>query len=84
MVDTNLPAKTVSSLINVNVQNGIYERNDTMSESSVPQLEEIEAMFVQCAHGMTTSHEPLAEAEGLVPAFTHRSDSIQIDYRTKQ
>src|SRR4249920_1175361 len=26
-----------------------------MSESSVPQLEEIEAMFVQCAHGVTTS-----------------------------
>ena len=25
-----------------------------MSESSVPQLEEIEAMFVQCAQGMTT------------------------------
>jgi hypothetical protein len=26
-----------------------------MSENSVPQLEEIEAMFVQCAHGMTCS-----------------------------
>ena len=26
-----------------------------MSENTVPQLEEIEAMFVQCAHGMTTS-----------------------------
>ena len=26
-----------------------------MNEQSVPQLEEIEAMFVQCAHGLTTS-----------------------------
>jgi hypothetical protein len=26
-----------------------------MSENSVPQVEEIEAMFVQCAHGMTSS-----------------------------
>jgi hypothetical protein len=26
-----------------------------MSETTVPQLEEIEAMFVQCAHGMTTT-----------------------------
>jgi hypothetical protein len=26
-----------------------------MSENTVPQLEEIEAMFVQCAHGMKTS-----------------------------
>ena len=26
-----------------------------MSESSVPQVEEIEAMFVQCAQGMTSS-----------------------------
>ncbi len=26
-----------------------------MSENTVPQLEEIEAMFVQCAHGMTSS-----------------------------
>ena len=26
-----------------------------MSEQTVPQVEEIEAMFVQCAHGLTTS-----------------------------
>jgi len=33
----------------------ISERNEAISENSVPQLEEIEAMFVQCAHGMTSS-----------------------------
>ncbi len=30
-----------------------------MSENNVQQLEEIEAMFVQCAHGMTTSDSTL-------------------------
>ncbi len=30
-----------------------------MSENNVQQLEEIEAMFVQCAHGMTTSNGTL-------------------------
>ncbi len=29
-------------------------KSTTMSETNVTQLEEIEAMFVQCAHGMTT------------------------------
>jgi hypothetical protein len=28
-----------------------------MSENSVPQVEEIEAMFVQCAQGMTSSND---------------------------
>ena len=35
------------------------ERNKIMSEVTAEQLEQIEAMFVQCAHGMTTSNGTL-------------------------
>src|SRR6266576_6908521 len=34
----------------------IFERNESMSENTKPQIDSIEALFVQSAHGLTTSN----------------------------
>jgi hypothetical protein len=47
-----------------------------MSENNVQQLEEIEAMFVQSAHGMTTSNGTLV-FHGLAPSTLFFADRPQ-------